>query len=207
MESTDINVKPSTIIIRGNTTKKQVAFTYDTGEHDSETEAILNILEKQNVKCTFFTTGVWAKKFEKLINRAVEQGHEVGNHSFDHPDLRNLSYEEIINNISEGEKAIKEVTGIKTKLFRLPYGHYDDKVLKAVNAAGYEENIFWSIDTLDWTSPPVQSIVNKIIVNPKNGDIILMHVGAKNTAASTYKAILNLKARGFEFVTVSEILN
>ncbi len=200
------NESPSILIKHGNINKKQISFTYDTGTKDSETSEILNVLKKHNVKCTFFTTGVWANKFPALVNRIVSEGHEIANHSLDHPDMTQISYSDMLKTVIEGEKAIKAVTGIKTTLFRHPFGHWNTEVLKAVGEAGYKYSIYWSIDTLDWTLPPMQSIVNRILKNPKNGDIVLMHIAGNNTAEATDRAIGNLEARQYKLVTVSTIL-
>jgi len=197
---------PSVLIAHGNTDKKQIAFTYDCGLEDSETAAILDVLHKHHIKCTFFITGLWARKFSELTLRMAAEGHEIGNHSFAHPDMTKISYVAMLKTIKEGEEAILSVSGIKTELFRHPFGHWNDEVLKAVGEAGYKHSIYWSIDTLDWQLPSMQTIVNRILKDAANGDIALLHVAGNNTAAATDKAVENLKARGFKFVTISEIL-
>lgn len=203
---TDPNRCSSKLIVRGNISKKQIALTYDTGFEDSETSSILDVLKKHNVKCTFFTTGVWAKKFPELINRIVSEGHELGNHTLDHPDMTKISYSDMIRTVVSGEKAIEEVSGIKTTLFRQPYGHFNKEVLKAVGEVGYRYSIYWTIDTIDWELPPVQTIVNRILGKLKNGAIVLMHIAGNNTAQATDRVIINLEARGYKIVTISEIM-
>lgn len=198
----------SLLIINGNTTKKQIAFTYDSGFEDTETSVILDILKKHKIKCTFFLTGFWVEKFPNLAKRIASEGHEIGNHSYKHPDMVKISHDQIIKSITDGENVIKKVIGINPRpLFREPYGSWNKNVLKAVGEAGYRYSIYWSLDTIDWQLPPTQVIVNRILKKAKNGDIVLMHVAGSNTAAATDIAIENLKARGFEFVTVSELLN
>lgn len=206
MNTLPSNTASSLLIVHGNTAKKHLAFTYDTGVDDSETITILNVLRKHHIKCTFFTTGFWVNKFPQLAKAIVHQGHEIGNHSFDHPDMRYISYQEMIRTVINGETAIKNITGVKTRLFRPPFGHWDDQVLRAVGEAGYPYSIYWSIDTIDWKLPPMQVIVNRILKKANNGDIVLMHVAGNDTATATDKAIENLEARGFTLVTVSEIL-
>lgn len=206
MNLLNIDKSPSRLIIKGNTTKKEIAFTYDSGLDDLETAKILDVLKKHQIRCTFFITGLCALKFPDLAKRIAAECHEIGNHSFDHPDMRYISYKEMIKTIMEGEEAIQCITGVKTDLFRHPYGHWNNEVLKAVGEAGYKYSIYWSIDTLDWKLPPMQSIVNTILKNAANGDIVLMHVAGNNTAAATDRAVENLKARGFKFVTVSELI-
>lgn len=202
-----LNITPSKLIVHGNTSKKHIAFTYDTGFEDTETSVILDILKKFNIKCTFFVTGYWVERFPELANRIVREGHEIGNHSYKHPDMRKISYEAMLKTIADGEDAIKRITGVNPRpLFRHPYGEWNDEVLKTVGEGGYEYSIYWSIDTIDWQLPPKELIVERILKKAKNGDIVLMHVAGNNTAAATEIAIQELKNRGFEFVKISEIL-
>lgn len=200
------SISPSVLICHGNTDKRQIALTYDTGFEDSETTEILKVLKKYQIRCTFFMTGFWVNKFPKLANKIVSEGHEIGNHSFDHPDMRKIPYNDMIKTIIDGEKAIKNITGIRTTLFREPFGHWNDEVLKAVGEAGYKYSIYWSIDPIDWALPPMQVIVNKILSKAKNGGIVLMHIAGNNTAAATDRIIENLEARKYKLVTVSKIL-
>ncbi|OBR92845.1 MULTISPECIES: polysaccharide deacetylase family protein [Clostridium] len=200
------SISPSILICHGNTDKIQIALTYDAGFEDSETEEILKVLRKHQIRCTFFMTGFWVNKFPKLANKIVSEGHEIGNHSFDHPDMRKIPYNDMIKNIIDGEKAIYNITGIKTTLFREPFGHWNDEVLKAVGEAGYKYSIYWSIDPIDWALPPMQVIVNKVLCKAKNGAIVLMHIAGNNTAAATDRIIENLEARKYKLITVSEIL-
>lgn len=196
----------STVISHGNTSKRLISFTYDTGNTDLEANEILNVLKKHNVKCTFFVTGIWAKTFPSLILRMLNEGHEIGNHSFDHPDMTKLTYENMIKTILDGKNEIKSIAGINPTLFRIPYGSFNNEVLKSIYSCGYKYNIYWNIDTLDWKLPSVKFIVSRILRKPKNGDIVLMHIGGKNTAEATDIAISNLTKQNFNLVTIGEIL-
>lgn len=198
---------PSVLIVHGNTSRRQIAFTYDCGLENAEAAAILDVLRKHQIKCTFFITGFWAQRFPELTMRMAAEGHEIGNHSFDHPDMTKISYDEMLNTIKAGEAAISSVIGVKPFLFRHPFGHWNAEVLKAVGEAGYKYSIYWSIDTLDWQLPSMQTIVNRILKNAVNGDIVLLHVAGNKTAEATDKAVENLKARGFHLVTVRELLD
>lgn len=197
----------SKLIINGNKKYKQISLTYDSGFHDNETIEILGVLKKHNIKATFFLTGVWVEKFPGLAKLICEEGHEIGNHSYDHPNMTDLSSYEIIENILKGEKIIKNTTGINPRpLFREPFGAWNKKVFQAVGEAGYRYSIYWSIDTIDWKLPPTRVIVNRILKKAKNGDIVLMHMAGNNTAKATDIAVINLKSFGFKFVTISELL-
>ncbi|MCY6485384.1 polysaccharide deacetylase family protein [Clostridium aestuarii] len=200
-------IKPSTLIINANTNHKQIAFTYDSGFEDNETYQILDVLKKHKVKATFFLTGIWVEKFPEVAKRIAYEGHEIGNHSYDHPDMVNISHDEIVKNILKGEDAIKKIIGVTPcPLFREPFGSWNKKVFKAVGAAGYKYSIYWSIDTIDWQHPTTRVIVNRILRKAQGGDIVLMHISGNHTAEATDIAIRNLKAFGFKFVTVGELL-
>lgn len=199
--------KPSIFINKIKNCDKKIAFTYDSGFEDSETLQILNVLKKNKVKATFFLTGMWVETFPNLAKLIQSEGHEIGNHSYDHPNMVNISHEEIVENILKAEEVIKKVIGVNPRpLFREPYGSFNNKVFRAVGEAGYKYSIYWSIDTIDWQTPPTRVIVNRILKRAKGGDIVLMHVAGNNTAEATDIAIRNLKIYGFKFVTISELI-
>lgn len=197
----------SRLIAKGNPYNKQIAFTYDCGFEYGSTPQILNILNKHGVKATFFITGSWAEKFPQLAKRIAYEGHEVGNHSYNHPDMRKIPYFKIKESIIKTEEIIKKTININPRpLFREPYGAFNDRVLRAVGEAGYRYSIYWSIDTLDWQQPQPQVIVNRILNKVTDGDIVLMHVHGKSTAAASDAAIKILKESGYKFVTISQLL-
>jgi peptidoglycan/xylan/chitin deacetylase (PgdA/CDA1 family) len=199
--------KPSKLIIRGDENHKQIVFSYDAGFNDNETSQILYILKKYNVKATFFLTGLWVEKFPQLARLIAYEGHEIGNHSYDHPDMVTLSHDEIVKNILKGGEVIKRITGVDPcPLFREPFGSWNKKVFKAVGAAGYKYSIYWSIDTIDWQHPSTRVMVNRILRKAKGGEIVLMHIDGNHTAEVSDIAIRNLKAAGFKFLTVGELL-
>lgn len=197
----------STLILNGDRKYKQISFTYDSGFKDNETSSILDVLRQHNVKATFFLTGVWVNKFPELAKRIYCEGHEIGNHSFDHPNMTDLSHDQIVDNILKGEEIITKVIGANPRpLFREPFGEWNKKVFQAVGDAGYKYSIYWSIDTIDWKFPPTRVIVNRILRKVKNGDILLMHLAGNNTAQATDMALKNLKSFGFKIVTIGELL-
>ncbi|WP_051541985.1 polysaccharide deacetylase family protein [Clostridium lundense] len=205
--SKSVSNPPSTLILNGSRSHNQISFTYDSGFEDNETLKILNVLRFHKVKATFFLTGIWVEKFPDIAKLIYSEGHEIGNHSYDHPDMIKLPNDEIIENILKGEDVIKKITGINPRpLFREPFGSFNKKVFEAVGEAGYKYSIYWSIDTIDWKLPPTRVIVNRILKKAKNGDIVLMHLAGNNTAESTDIALKNLKTFGFKLVTVGELL-
>lgn len=127
-------ITPSQLICQGNTSKQQISFTYDTGFEDNETSAILDILSREQIKCTFFVTGFWVEHFPELAKRIQREGHEIGNHSYEHLDMQEISYGEMLRTIRQGEEAIQRVLGINPRpLFRQPFGSWNDTVLQGLD--------------------------------------------------------------------------
>lgn len=201
--------KPHAIFItKGKTYMKQIALTYDSGVNkEPADEAILDTLQKYGVESTFFLTGQFTESYPYVAKRLVKDGHEIGNHSYSHPDFAEISREEIINEIKKCEEIIKKNTGENCRpLFRPPYGSLNANTLKYIGEAGYRYSICWSLDTIDWKNTSSATIVNRILDKVQNGDIILLHLNGIYTAAASEIVIPILKSRGFNLVTVSELL-
>lgn len=168
----------------------------------------MDVLKKHKVKSTFFLTGNWADKFPQYAKRIADDGHEIGNHTYSHPDAIKTNSNIFKQDILKAEQAIKNATGITPQpYFRFPYGSYNDAALKIVGEAGYPYSIQWTIDTIDWKQPSVEVIVSRIQSGASNGDIILMHIGGINTPEAVDQVIPILKQMGYELVTLSEVPN
>ena len=181
-------------------TKKAVALTFDDGP-SKHTSRILNCLEANGAKATFFVVGPNVLKFGDTLRRAVSLGMEIGNHTVNHANLRNLSQAEVASEINTNADYVEAATGIRPKLVRPPYGNYSDAILSTANTPF----ILWSIDTLDWKTRDAQKTVDAVLSSVKDGDIVLMHDLYEPTAAAAEKIIPELIKRGFDLVTVSEL--
>ena len=187
--------------------EKVIALSFDAAWGNDDTKQILEILKKNDIKVTFFMTGGWVKKFPEDVKAIAEAGHELGNHSENHKNMSQLSASQCTDELMTVHNSVKELTGIDMKVFRPPYGDYDDEVIKTVYDCGYYP-IQWDVDSLDWKNYGVQNIVDTV-VNHKalgNGSIILMHNGAKYTASALQSVIDGLKEKGYKFVTMSELI-
>ncbi|AGY78209.1 polysaccharide deacetylase family protein [Clostridium autoethanogenum] len=195
-------------IVHGNRESKQIALTYDCDDYDyMAVPQILYILRKNSVKATFFLTGMWVEKFPTLAMQIVIEGHQIGNHSYEHCHPEEMYYDESKKDIEKAEKVIEKITGVNPKpFFRAPYGEWSQYILKASNDCGYMYNVCWSIDPSDWKSPPTKTIVERVFKKLKGGDIVLMHGHGKNTAAASDFIISTLKSRKFEFKKISELI-
>lgn len=197
-------VKPQPIS-HGNTNNPKIAFACNVFWGEEFLPDMLNTLDKENSKITFFIGGSWAKRYPDLLKDIASRGHELGNHTYSHPHPNNLTKQQNQEQITRTEVLVHENTNIKTTLYAPPYGEYNDNVLAAAADLGYT-TIMWSIDTIDWQRPPVEVLKNRVLKKIHNGAIILMHP-TDPTAKALPELIKELKAKGYTITTVSDILN
>lgn len=187
------------------TDKKQVSISFDAAWGDEQTHTLLDILKEHNVKSTFFLVGDWVDKYPDDVKDIYDAGHDIGNHSDTHPHMTEMSTEEQKNQIKACNEKIKEITGKEPKLFRAPYGDYNNTVVQSVKSLNMY-CVQWDIDSLDWKDPSPSEMVNRIVPNLQNGSIILMHNGAKNTPEALPMIIEAVKEEGYEFVPLSKLV-
>lgn len=168
-------------------------------------DQILEVLKQNDTKITFFMVGDWIDKFPEAVKKVYEDGHEIASHSNTHPHVDNLTYEDNIEEVEKSNDKIEKITGQRTKIYRAPYGEYNNTVIKAAQDKGYY-TIQWSLDTLDYTGLTGDEMLNRIQDKLKAGDIILSHNGTKHTADSLDMLIKNIKQKGFEVVRVSDLI-
>ena len=187
------------------TDTNKVALTMNCAWNADDIDQILKVLKQNNVKITFFLVGEWIDKFPEAVKKIYEDGHEIASHSNTHPHVNNLTYEENIEEIEKSNEKIEKITGQRTQIYRAPYGEYNNTVIQAAQDKGYY-TIQWSLDTLDYTGLTGDEMLNRIQDKVKSGDIILTHNGTKHTADSLDMLIKNIKQKGFEIVTVSNLI-
>lgn len=196
-------------INKGNTSEKVIALTIDDGSDGGNYAKILQILDKHKVKATFFLTGQGVENHPQTVRNTVAKGHEIGNHSYNHPDFTKISADQMRTQLSRTEALIKNTTGRTSKpYFRAPYGAVNSSVLNTVGNAGYTYTFHWTIDTLDWTGNSATTIYNRVMNGLKPGTIVLMHAGygAVNTSAALDRLIPDIKNKGYRFVTISQLM-
>ena len=187
------------------TDKPQIALTFDAAWGDEDTDKIISVLEQNGARASFFMVGGFINRFPKSVKKFSDAGHEILNHSDTHAHLEGMSETDIITEITACEEKIQNITGVSKKLFRAPYGEYNEQVVKIANANGYKV-IQWDVDSLDWKDLSVDEITNRVTSKVKNGSIILFHNGTENTASALEKLLPILKEKGFDFVPVSELI-
>ena len=189
--------------VQAEKNKKVVALTFDDGPDGNTTPQALDILAKYKIKATFFVQGKNIAGNEAILKRMQADGHEIGNHSWNHPVLTQLSFEDAKKQITDTEDAIKNVLGKSSKLMRPPYGAISDDIRNSLDLSF----ILWDVDSLDWKSKNEASIFTEIQHQTSDGAIILLHDIHQPSVNSLPKVIEYLQEQGYSFVTVSELLN
>ena len=184
---------------------KTVSISFDAAWGNEDTEMLIDILDKYNVKTTFFVVGAWVDKYPESVKALHDAGHEVMNHSNDHAHFSTLSSDEIVSNITECNEKIAAITGETPILFRPPYGEYDDHVIAAVNSMGMYP-IQWNVDSLDWKEIPASEITERVVNNISPGSIVLFHNAAIHTPEALPGIIEQLQSQGYEIVPISRLI-
>jgi len=204
------------IYCHGDENVNKIAITFDDGPNPPYTEEILQILDENGIKATFFLLGRHVAAHPELAKKILEKGHAVGNHTYDHPDFRVvLEWDRVEKEIKKCEKTFADILGYKTNMFRPPFSCSSKNVAKRAAELGYI-SIGWSVRPRDGSSTRLkaETIVKRVISKTQNGSIILLHDGdffkdGQNRSELVKAAriiIADLKQKGFQFVTVPELL-
>jgi len=212
VETTSVIVtEPTPMIVQATGPRpgmKLVALTFDDGPWAGQTDKILDILAAENVHATFFVVGNRVKLYPDLVRRTVEEGHQIANHSWSHRNFADSSNGQVWEEVVSGQRAIQRATGTWTPWIRPPYGAMNGRVYRVMKQLG-QRTVLWDVDTGDWTKPGGGTIVKRTLRAVKPGSVVLMHDGGSNNRRQTIAAlpaiIHELKKRGYEFVTVSEM--
>jgi len=188
--------------------RKTVALTFDDGPHPRLTRKILDYLDSENIKATFFIIGVNAEQWPEIVRDEISRGHEIGNHTYSHDERKRNSREEFASDLNHADSLLHDDFGYETVLFRPPQGICNDNVKSAASELEYSI-VLWNIDTHDWAHNSTQNIVSTVMNKVKSGDIILFHdyVSGENHTLDALRIIVpKLKSEGYTFVTVSELM-
>lgn len=181
---------------------RKIALTFDDGPHPRYTQELLDGLAKRGVKATFFLLGQNIEGREAVVKRIAEEGHLIGNHTFYHVDITLLEREEACAEIMKTSELLTEITGQTVEFVRPPFGNWS----KELECDVCMIPIFWSLDTLDWTTGNADQIVEKVVTNVEENDIILMHDSYESTVQAALRIVDLLTAKGYEFVTADELI-
>jgi len=193
----------------GNTDLPRVALTFDDGPDPCYTPQVLAVLQQYGVKATFFCTGQHVAVYPDLVKEEHAAGHVIGNHSWSHPVLAVLPADGILSQLTRTSDTIQQVIGARPLFFRPPYGAFRSQVLTQVNQLGMT-TVLWDVRATDWAKPGVGVIRDRILERTGNGAIILLHDGGgdrSETVAALPAIIEGLQHRGFEFVTLQQMVD
>jgi len=191
-------------IYSGNTQNKKACLMINVYWGDEYIETMLNILQEQGVRTTFFVGGMWANKNAEMLQKIVDAGHELGNHGYFHKDHSTLSVESNKEEIAVCHQTVKTLVGVEMNLFAPPSGAFNSTTLDVVDLLGYK-TIMWTKDTIDWRDHDTSLIVKRATKNIKNGDLILMHP-TQNTVEALPQIIEQYQQKGITLTTVSDCL-
>jgi Predicted xylanase/chitin deacetylase len=192
-------------IYKGNPNKKMIAIMVNVAWGNEYLPAILDTFDKEQVKATFFLDGSWLKKYPDVAKQIQERGHEISNHAYSHPDMRNLSRQSQYTQISRTEDLLKSTLAVQNKWFAPPSGSYNQTTIQVAGEQGLM-TVMWTIDTVDWRKPSPDWIIQKISSKLEPGALILMHPTSSSRDALT-GMIREAKRQGYALGTVSETLS
>ena len=201
------------VVFESQTSKKMVALTFDDGPYSPYTEQLLDVLKDYGVPATFFVVGKNVEKYPELVKRIADEGHQLGNHTYNHVDLLKTDRKTMAEEIDRTSRAVKAAAGVTPHVVRPPHGFRDPAVMQLMAERGLTV-VEWSVMSRDWTNPGVDVIVDRTVQKVKEGSIVLLHDGdGISSSASrlqsieaTRRIIQTLLDQGYQFVTVDEIL-
>ena len=192
-------------IYKVDTDDKKISLSFDVAWGSNNIDDILEILDKHNVKSTFFLVGSWVDDNEELVKKIHSKGHELGNHSNTHANTTSLSDESIIEEIEVTTSKIYDITGEKTTLYRPPFGDIDSRSMDICKSLGYQV-VKWDIDSLDWKEIGPNHIIDRVVRNSEPGSIILFHANVQDIDIYLDEILAKLQKENFKVVPVSQLI-
>ena len=182
-----------------------VSLSFDAAWGNEDTQTLIDILGKYQIKATFFVVGEWVDKYPESVQALHEAGHEIMSHSDDHAHFNSLSPDEIVGNLNTCGEKIQAITGQWPTLFRCPYGEYDDHVISTVRGMGMQV-VQWDVDSWDWMDISAPEIEKRVVERVCPGSIVLFHNAALNTPEALPGIIESLLQEGYTFLPISQLL-
>jgi peptidoglycan/xylan/chitin deacetylase (PgdA/CDA1 family) len=183
-----------------------IAMTFDDGPSATLTPKLLDLLAARHIKVTFFVIGENVAEHPEIVARAAREGHEIGNHSWSHPNFAKMSQEGVRSQLQRTDDAIKNATGKRPTLMRPPYGSLTEREKHWIHDEFGYQVILWDVDPYDWKRPGPAVVRNRILKETRPGSIVLSHDIHPGTIEAMPSTLDALEAKGFKFVTVSELI-
>ena len=184
-----------------------IALTFDDGPHPTLTPRLLDILKSHNVKATFYVTGQNVARYPGITRRIVAEGHEIGNHTWGHPNLTKLSDAAVRSELDRTNTAIVNAVGVKPRTFRPPYAAMTSRQRAWVNAEYGYPIVFWNVDPRDWKDRNANLVTSRLLSGTRKGSILLLHDIHATSVSAVPQTINGLISKGYQFVTVSQLLS
>jgi peptidoglycan-N-acetylglucosamine deacetylase len=198
------DLEPSPIY-RGNPEKPMVALLINVAWGNEYIPGILKTLKESRVKATFFFDGSWVKNNPDLATMISLEGHEIGNHAYSHPDLKQRSRNETMDELIKTNDVIEATLGIKPIWFAPPSGSFNQETIHVANELGMK-TILWTVDTVDWRKPATSEMVARVVSGVSNGSMVLMHP-TKAVFEGLDTMIIGIKGKGYQLGTVSDLMS
>lgn len=196
-------------VYKGDPTKKDIYLTFDNGYENGYTEQILDVLKKEKVPAAFFVTGHYLQSAPELVERMAKEGHIIGNHSWHHPDMTNISDQKIEKELELVRAGTEKITGKKEMVYmRPPRGIFSERTMDIARQAGYT-HVFWSLAFVDWNTDQQRGwkyAYDKITSQIHPGAVLLLHTVSKDNADALGKVIRDLKEEGYTFKSLDDLM-
>lgn len=179
-----------------------VAITFDDGPQYKTTMQLLDGLRERDVTATFFLVGEKIEERKEVVQRMQEDGHLIGNHTYSHIDLNSVSIDKALEEINKTNQLIYDITGVMPAYIRPPFGNWSSRMEEKISMTP----VLWTVDPCDWNTKNVGNVVDCVVKNTKNGDIILMHDIYETSVVAALEIVDRLKAQGYVFVTVDQLI-
>lgn len=191
---------------RCNVDGPYIAMTFDDGPHGTQTPRLLKMLRDRGIKATFFVVGQCVAEYPEIAKQIVKEGHEIGNHSWSHPSLSTMATDNVRDQLERTHNVIKQETGVAPTVMRPPYGNFTTQQRAWAHATWGYSVVLWDVDTLDWKHRSPAKTEATTLTNTHAGSIILCHDIHSTTVDAMPATLDKLLAKGFKFVTVSELI-
>ena len=192
-------------IYKVDTDENKLSISFDAAWGADKTREIMNVCDQYGVKATFFLVGFWVEKYPEIVKEIYNRGFEIGLHSSDHLDMTKLSKSEIKADLNKNIEAIEKITGTRPKLFRPPYGYYNNSLLEVCDELGLI-CIEWSVDSLDWKGLSASELSGRVIKSANSGSIVLFHNNSDNIIPGLTMTLEYFESRSIETVPIGELI-
>ncbi|GAB4074321.1 polysaccharide deacetylase family sporulation protein PdaB [Barrientosiimonas marina] len=203
-----VSQEEPTALTKGNANEDGIALTFNISWGDEKVHGILDELEKSGVQATFFVSGEWAENHPDIVEEITDQKHELGMLGYRYESYLEQDIETVREDLAEARDVFDKMGYEDVDLLRPPNGHFDEDIIELAEKQGLTVT-HWGVNPNDWKNPGTQSITDMVMKQTENGDIILMHASdsAKQTANALQTILPGLQEKGFQFVTISELIN